>query len=165
MNLKKWTNPILILFNAILLAMGWIMSFYTYPRLPDEIPLWLAFAGQEALTSPKSVLFFLYPAAQTLFIVLFASICLIYLNRDSRFTGLPERRRQVVLSLKREFVFLVLIFFNLIFIHISRSVILTAQGIEEGVSGFYFYSLFIIILVLIPFFKLREKLLAPDQPQ
>ena len=60
----------------------------------------------------------------------------------------------------KEMVFLILIFFNLIFIHIQRSLILLARGVERGVSELYFYSLFGIILALIPVYQIRAKIMA-----
>jgi hypothetical protein len=54
---------------------------------------------------------------------------------------------------------LTLIFFNLIFIHIQRSLILLSHNIEKGVDTYYFYSLFGIIFLLILYYRLREKIL------
>ena len=165
--MKKLAVPILIFFNGILLALGWIMALYAYPRLPDDIPMWLAFAGQETFHAPKTGLFFLYPSIQSAFNVFFSVLSLTYLKKrkpTQRFQNLSAQKRREVQNLKKEYIFLVQIFFNLIFIHIGRSLILTAHGIEEGISQFYFYSLFAIILVLIPFFKLREKILLERTP-
>ena len=58
----------------------------------------------------------------------------------------------------KEYMFLTLIFINLIFIHVQRSLILVARHVEKGVDKFYFYSLFGIILILIPYYRLRVKL-------
>jgi hypothetical protein len=62
--------------------------------------------------------------------------------------------------LMKEMVFLVLIFFNLIFIHLQRSLILLAYGVERGVRELYFYSLFGIILALIPIYQIRARIMA-----
>ena len=63
----------------------------------------------------------------------------------------------------KEYMFLTLIFVNLIFIHVQRSLILMARRIEMGVDKFYFYSLFGIILILIPYYRLRIKLARKKQ--
>lgn len=155
---------ILFLFiaNMILLCLGWIMAFYAYPRLPSRIPLWINFFGQPVMRAHKSPFFFIYPLAQTAFFVFFWQLSKI----KRRGSGL-DRKSSVQFSgdkirynlLKKEYVYLVLIFFNLIFIHLQRSVILLAHKIEKGVSEYYFYSLFGIILILIPYYRLRKKLL------
>ncbi|MFC2158755.1 hypothetical protein ACFLT9_13045, partial [Acidobacteriota bacterium] len=133
--MKKLAVPILIFFNGILLTLSWIMAFYAYPRLPNDIPMWLAFAGQEIIRTPKTELFFLYPTIQSAFNILFSIIGLTYLKKrksTQKFKDLSIQKRQEIQNLKKEYIFLVLIFFNLIFIHIGRSLILTAHGIEEG---------------------------------
>jgi hypothetical protein len=60
-------------------------------------------------------------------------------------------------------VYLVLIFFQVIFIHIQRSLIFSAHNIQQGVDEFYFLFLLVIILLLIPFFRFRERVLARFQ--
>jgi len=47
----------------------------------------------------------------------------------------------------------------LIFIHLQRSLILLAHGVEKGVRELYFYSLFGIILALIPVYQIRAKIM------
>jgi len=61
-------------------------------------------------------------------------------------------------KVKKEFIYLTMIFFNLIFIHLQRSLILLSHKIETGVDRYYFYALFSIILILIPYYHIREKL-------
>ena len=58
----------------------------------------------------------------------------------------------------KEYVYLTMIFINLIFIHVQRSIILVAHQTEKSVDKLYFYSLFGIILILIPYFRMRERL-------
>jgi hypothetical protein len=62
-----------------------------------------------------------------------------------------------VQSLQMEIVLLACIFFQLIFIHIQRSLILLAHGVEEGIRPLYFYSVFAMILLLIPYYYMRLK--------
>lgn len=147
---------LLALANIILLSAGWVMALYAYPRLPLRIPMWLNFLDQQILLSNKSVLFFVYPATQTLF-------CLIYwtfqkfMTKNNKMMGSGHGSQYS--RVKKEFIFLSLIFFNLLFIHLQRSVILTAHGIEEGVNEYYFISLFGIILVLIPYYRIRGRMI------
>jgi uncharacterized membrane protein len=150
--------------NLLLLCLGWIVAFYTYPRLPQQMPLWLNFFGQEVIRMNKSALFFGYPLAQTLFFVIFWLLSRIEFSRiknSQRALGKSYERQPTLYSnLMREMVFLVLIFFNLIFIHLQRSLILLAYGVERGVRELYFYSLFGIILALIPVYQIRAKIMA-----
>ncbi len=147
--MKKRAAFILFVFNGILLCAGWIMVIVAYPKLPQKIPLWLDLFNQQHIMVKKSPLFFLYIMAQTLFFIL-----LFYLAKkiSSRITNSREA------ELFKEYVYLTLIFFNLIFIHVQRSLILVAHHVEKGVDKLYFYSLFGIILILIPYFRLRKKL-------
>ncbi|MBN1274648.1 MAG: DUF1648 domain-containing protein [Candidatus Aminicenantes bacterium] len=141
------------IFNGLLLAMGWILAVYAYPRLPHVMPFWLNFSGQPVLLMNKSPLFFIYPAAQIIFFF-------VFLWAASRFgAGRSQREKE---NANREFVYLALIFFNLIFIHIQRSLILLAHGIEKGVDKLYFISLLGILLLLIPFYRLRSKILPRE---
>jgi hypothetical protein len=125
------------------------MVLYAYPRLPQKIPLWLDLLGQQHIFVTKSPLFFVYILAQTLFFVFF------YLLARKISSRIAVSWRA---SLLKEYVFLTLIFINLIFIHVQRSLILVARQVESGVDKFYFYSLFGIILILIPYFRMRVRL-------
>lgn len=64
-----------------------------------------------------------------------------------------------LLNLKTEMVWLLMIFFNLVFIHVQRSLIWLAHGLSFGVNKFYFFSLIVIILLLIPYYRFRLSLL------
>ena len=125
------------------------MVLYAYPRLPQKIPLWLNLLGQQHIFVKKSPLFFLYILAQTLFFVFFYVLA----RKISSRIAVSWRA-----DLLKEYVFLTLIFINLIFIHVQRSLILVARQVESGVDKFYFYSLFGIILILIPYFRMRVRL-------
>jgi hypothetical protein len=147
--MKKKAAFILFVFNGILLCAGWVMAIVAYPKLPQKIPLWLDFFEQQHILVKKSPLFFLYILAQSFFFILF-----FYLARkmSSRITASWK------VEIIKEYVYLTLIFFNLIFIHVQRSLILVAHQAEKGVDKLYFYSLFGIILILIPYFRMRKKL-------
>lgn len=143
----------LLSFNLILLSVSWFTAFYAYARLPSRIPLWLNFFGQEPLFSEKSPFFFIYVLVQTiLFFVFLLSIHLRHRSKKSHLTPLVQ-------SLQKEIILLVSIFFQLIFIHIQRSLILLAHGIEKGIRPIYFYSIIGFILVLIPYYRMRLKAL------
>lgn len=151
--------------NILLLIAGWIMAIYAYPRLPLKIPYWINFFNQHTLYGQKSLLFFIYPIAQTIFFFSFwlASRIKFKELRDvellvGSMDMLSRNKRSLLLKLRQEFIYLVLIFFNLIFIHLQRSLILVAHRIEKGISSYYFYSLFGIILILIPYYRIRMKL-------
>ncbi len=151
--MKHKVNHLLLFFNLILLAISWIMALYAYARLPARIPLWVDFFGREPVFSQKSPVFLLYILAQTLIITAILVVPLIRRHREDQDKALP------VQNLRREFILLALIFFQLLFIHIQRSIILMAHGVERGIRPFYFYSVIGIILLLIPLYRMRLKML------
>lgn len=150
---KNRVHGLLLFFNLILLGISWFMAFYAYARLPSRMPLWLNFFGQDPIKSDKSAFFFIYVLVQTFIFAVFLVVI--------RFTQRRKRSIQPapVLSLQKEIVLLVSIFFQLIFIHIQRSLILLAHGVEKGIRPYYFYSVFGIILLLIPYYHMRLKAL------
>jgi uncharacterized membrane protein len=149
----KTKIAILFFFNLILIAVSWLMSCYAYPRLPGRMPLWINFLGQDPISSEKSPFFFIYAASQTLLVIIFLAILHLKHRREKNRISSP------VHDLQKEFILLVVIFFQLIFIHIQRSLVLMAHGVEEGIRPFYFYSVFGIILILIPYYRMRLKVL------
>lgn len=151
--MKNRAHGWLLTFNLILLGISWLMAFYAYARLPSRMPLWLNFFGQEPIYSDKSPYFFVYVLAQTLFFAVFLLVVLIK-HRKEKLSQSPS-----ILSLQKEIVLLVAIFFQLIFIHVQRSLILLAHGVEKGIRPAYFYSVFGIILILIPYYYMRVKAL------
>lgn len=169
LGVRKGSLWVLLAANLFLLLLAWIMAFYSYPRLPHEMPLWLNFFGQEVMRVKKSQLFFSYPLAQSLFFIGFWLLSKVEFSKNRLFQSvaenLSERQNSLLSDLKKEFVYLALVFFNLIFIHIQRSLILVAHGVERGVSRFYFYSLFGFILIFIPFYWIRAKMLIKISAQ
>ncbi len=149
---KKRIN-LLFFFNLILLGASWLMACYAYPRLPTKMPLWINFMGQESIDAEKSLLFFIYVAFQTFLVVGFPALVRIKHRMEK------ARLSVLVQDLQKEIILLVLIFFQLIFIHIQRSLILMAHGVEKGIRPYYFYSVIGIILILIPYYRMRLKLL------
>lgn len=161
-SVKKKINLILFLANLLLLSLAWIMAFYSYPRLPHRMPLWINFFKQQTILMEKSPLFFLYPLVQSVFCLcfwLFSRIDKIPEFMSTREEmSFPEMKKSFS-KLRKEFIYLALIFFNLIYIHLQKSLILLAHKIAEGVDKLYFSTLFVIILLLIPLYRLRIKLL------
>lgn len=140
---------LLLICNWVLLGTAAVMAFYAYPRLPQKIPLWLNFFGQQTIMTERSPLFFIYLLAQALFFIFF----LVMTKKISSRKIVPWKA-----PIFKEYAYLILIFFNLIFIHIQRSLILVAHQVAEGVDRYYFYLLFGIILVLIPYYRIRVRL-------
>ncbi|MBE0461269.1 MAG: hypothetical protein IBX60_06515 [Candidatus Aminicenantes bacterium] len=158
---KPWR--LLIFFNVLLLCISWVMAVYAYPKLPMEMPLWLNFCGQPVIKLQKSPLFFLYPVIQSLFNLCFLlafGAGLIFKKISYKdLVYLNQKRKKLLEELKKEIAFLALIFFNLVFIHIHRSLILLAHEVERGVEPSYFYSLFVILLLLIPYYHMRKRMI------
>jgi uncharacterized membrane protein len=152
--MQKKSLLILFIFNCILVVVSWILALYSYPRLPEQMPFWINFLGQPPMLANKSPVFFVYPIVQTLFVFFFIGIAQILSLREK------ETWRKKLL---KDYVLLSLIFFNLIFIHVLSSLILLAHQIGEGINRTYFFMIFIVILILIPYYRTRAKLLAQEQ--
>jgi len=148
--LQEKSVSLLLVFNCILLVASWVMSIVAYPHLPSAVPRVIDFLGRTRLMGQRSLLFFLSPALQTgLFTAcVWASQKIARRRAESRFKG----------PFIQEAAFLMFIFVQLIFIHAQRTVIYLAHGVEKGFNPVYFYALFLVILVLIPYFRLRMKL-------
>lgn len=147
--------------NLVLVSAGWAAALFAYPRLPAKIPLWFNFFGEQAFLQPKSPLFFIYAAGQTLFCLFFILSFRFLLNRPRK-----ERKDQIPGPDKKvrtdpfgeEMALLALIFFNLVFIHIQTSLIYIAYKLEKGYNPYYFLMLFAVILLLIPYYRLRVRM-------
>jgi uncharacterized membrane protein len=161
---KIGKDTLLFLANILLLVLNWISALYSYPRLPENMPLWLNFLGQDIIQSRKSLFFFIYPLTQTLFILAF--LCLITFRQSKRSRAKEisvsrnGKKKDWPLDLEKEFVLLSLIFINLIFIHLQTSLILLAHKIGQGVNRFYFFSLFAVLLILIPYYRVKKSFLS-----
>ncbi len=147
----------LLLLNAILVAASWVMIAYSYPRLPTEIPYWVGIFGTQNVEGTKSVFIFIYPITQTGLNFFFPWISIKTVKKKSERIS-QESTENKRIGLKKEVSFLALIFINLIFIHLEKSLILVAHHLEQGINSYYFYMLFGILLLLIPYYKFREKL-------
>ncbi len=154
--MRKKSVLLLLICNWVLLGTAAVMAFYAYPRLPQKIPIWLNFFGQQTIIIEKSPRFFIYLLAQTLFFIFF----LVMTKKISSRKIVPWKSRVF-----KEYAYLILIFFNLIFIHIQKSLILVSHQVAQGVDRYYFYLLFCIILVLIPYYRIRVKLFIRKQEE
>ena len=160
---QKKVNVFLRLANILLIVVSWILAVYAYPRLPQEVPFSLRAFGHEIIESHKSLWFFLYPAVQTIFVIVF-----LWRAKGrplgTRPPGNPapgdNGTEEALLDLRREWLLLTLIFINLIFIHLQTSLILLSHHIGRGVNEFYFFSLIAIFLVLIPYYRVRRSLIT-----
>lgn len=161
--MRKRTVLLLFLANGLLLGVSWLMFAVAYPRFPERMPLWINFLGQEPMEARKTPLLFLYPLAQTALCVVFAFAARTPAGRGSPCSesrpGPSEEAMKIFSELKKEFIFLSLIFFNLVFIHIQRTLILMAHGKAEGIDRYYFAVLIAVILMLIPYYRIRAKLI------
>ena len=155
--MQKKSLLILFIFNCILLGVSWILALYSYPRLPGSIPLWINLMGQPLMLAEKSPVFFIYPIVQTLFILLFLGIAHILSLREKEIWKKKLLKDHMLLSL---------IFFNLIFIHVQTSLVLLAHQIRGGLNRTYFFMIFIVILLLIPYYRMRARIYIQEyQPK
>jgi len=149
--------------NYLLVAMGWVEALYAYPRLPGQMSIWLNVFGHEIPRADKSLLFFIYPLAQSLCVL--GGMWFFRVRRAPKPTAesVPSsasaETEARIRARKTEHLLLTLIFVNLIFIHLQTSLILLAHRISTGVNEVYFASLFVVILALIPYYRIREKMI------
>lgn len=80
----------------------------------------------------------------------------IILPRRKRLSSQSDDQR-ILLELKKEFLCLTLIFINLIFIHIQRTIILMAHQKAAGINRVYFCVALALIVLLIPYYRIRVK--------
>lgn len=148
--LREKAVSLLFGFNCVLLVASWVMSIAAYPDLPSTVPRLIDLLGRPLVEGDRSRLFFLSPVLQTgLFLAcVWVSHRLAGREKDTKFKG----------PLIHEAGLLMYIFVQLIFIHVQRTVIYLAHGVEKGFNPPYFYALFVIILALVPYFRLRMKL-------
>jgi hypothetical protein len=164
---KPATIRWLFVANWILLGVAWVLSIYGYVRLPQEVSSWLSLWTGDELRVERSLTFFLYPVSQVVFFFAFlylAKILFVKTPEPGRTSQPldPEKTRRMQ-DLKREVVYLALIFFNLIFIHLQTSLILLSHRIGTGINKRYFSLLIMIILILIPYYHIRRKMILTER--
>jgi hypothetical protein len=147
--MRRLTIPLLLTFNGILLLAGWVLALVAYPRLPEKIPYWLSWNGGAPDMYPRTPLFFLYPFLQ---VVVFSLLFALAHRRIRRF------RHPAKSPIFQEYACLTLIFVNLLFIHIMRNLIEWAHGIGRGADILHFLGLLAVIVMLIPYYRVRLKI-------
>ncbi|MGQ9672953.1 MAG: hypothetical protein ACUVV5_07440 [Candidatus Aminicenantales bacterium] len=149
----------------VLLGVAWTMSVYAYGRLPEEMVLWKSLLVKNILRVEKSLLFFVFPLAQTIFFFVVRALARAFFFRAhdlGQEVGAAGQDKEIglrLLDLKKETVFLVLIFSSLIFIHLQTSLILLSHRLVSGINPFYLAMLLAILLILIPYYAVRRKML------
>lgn len=149
----------------LLLAVAWGMSLYAYGRLPEDMALWKSLWVKDVVRVEKSLLFFVYPLAQT--VVFFAILALAKVfflrplapRQQVEAAGREVEVQERLMDLKKETVSLVLIFCSLIFIHLQTSLVLLSHRLGSGANLFYLIMLLAVLLILIPYYAIRRRLL------
>ncbi len=148
----------------LLLIVSWVMAIYAYPRLPPEAAVWSSIWGGRVAWKAKSISFFVFPFAQTFlfFMLLVLAKVVFFKASPAWFKGESSAGRadRQLTGLKREVVYLGLIFFNLVFIHLQTTLILVSHGLAEGISRFYFAMLLVVLVLLIPYYRVRRRMLT-----
>ena len=139
------------------------MSVYAFPRLPGEVALWKSLWSADVVREEKSFAFFIYPVAQTLVFLVFTVLARFAFFRapspESEDRRSTNEESEPLLDLRREVVYLGLIFLNLVFIHLQTSLILVSHGLAGGINRFYFAMLLLVLLGLVPYYRLRRRML------
>ena len=73
----------------------------------------------------------------------------------------PGYREQLLLDLRKEVAYLGLIFVNLVFIHLQTTLILVSHGLAGGINRFYFGMLLLVLVLLVPYYRIRRRVLGP----
>lgn len=149
----------------LLLVVSLVMSVYAFPRLPQRMAAWTSLWRGGPVWEAKSISFFVYPLLQTLvFLGLWAMAKKAFLRavRPDVETDSPLRHReQLLLDLRKEVAYLGLIFVNLVFIHLQTTLILVSHGLAGGINRFYFGMLLLVLVLLVPYYRIRRRVLEP----
>jgi uncharacterized membrane protein len=152
----------------LLLVVSWVMSIYAYPRLPEKMALWTSVLSREVVSGAKSLLFFVYPVLQTVLLLaaffLAKSLFFRVRRKDQRIYPPQDEAGQRLLDLKKEIAYLGLIFLNLVFIHLQTSLILVSHGLANGINRYYFVMLLLILVGLVPYYRIRRNMLEAGSP-
>src|SRR4030043_2179668 len=153
----------------LLLIVSWVMSVYVYHRLPDEMALWTSLWSSHVARSAKSLAFFVYPIVQTVFFLACLVLAKVFffgapgLDSEGHYSQGDGNER--LPGLKREVAYLGLIFLNLVFIHLQSSLILVSHGLAEGINRFYFAVLLLVLVMLVPYYRIRRQMLRAGSRQ
>jgi hypothetical protein len=114
----------------------------------------------------KSIAFFLNPVLQTVFFFVFLVLTRrLFVNAPlpSQGDGLQDDPKAGQLrGLREEVVYLVLIFFNLVFIHLQTSRILVSHRLATGINKTYFIMLVLVLIILVPYYQIRRQILLRE---
>lgn len=139
------------------------MVVSAYSRLPSQIPIWPEFFGLPAVLVEKPFLLWAYPLTQTFvfgFFVLSARKGIGRTFLGKRTNGLlGDDQKNILGELRKGYLYLTLIFINLVFIHIQRTIILMAHQRVAGTGKYYLSVVLAVIVMLIPYYRLRMMLI------
>jgi hypothetical protein len=149
----------------LLLAVAWGMSLYAYGRLPQDMALWKSLWVKDVVRGEKSILFFVYPFIQIIAFFAIRALAKVFFvgpqapRRNVEAAGRDAELHERLMDLKKETVSLILIFSNLIFIHLQTSLVLLSHRLASGINPFYLAMLLAVLLILIPYYAIRRRLL------
>ena len=159
---------LLLAANLILLGVVWAVSLNAYGQLPPQIASWSSVWTGQPLRVERSGAFFLYPVCQVLFFVIGLGLAEIFVIRAPR-PGIQGRVPDAesagrIRNLREEVLYLALIFFNLMFIHLQTSRILFSREIGAGINRAYFSGLVLmVIFILLPYYRLRRRIILAEK--
>ncbi len=162
---RRGTLRLLDFAGWLLLAVAWGMSLYAYGRLPEDMALWKSLWVKDVVRVEKSLLFFVYPLAQTIAFFAILALAKVFFLRplvprqQVEAAGREVEIQKRLMDLKKETVSLVLIFFSLIFIHLQTSLVLLSHRLAAGADPFYLIMLLAVLFILIPYYAIRRRLL------
>ena len=162
------TIRVLLGANLILLGMAWVLSIYGYARLPQDVPSWLALWKGGLPLAKRSLGYFVYPVFQIVFFLALLGLAKEFFLKEPKpgAEGLPldtEGSRRLR-ALKREVVYLALIFVNLVFIHLQTSLTLLAHQAVTGFNRYYLAMLLVMIVFIAgPYFRIRRKIIRTER--
>jgi hypothetical protein len=161
------TIRLLFIANWLLLGVTWVISLYGYGRLPQKVSSWSSLWKNDQLRVERSLAFFIYPISQLIFFLALLILARIFFVKapESGMDSLPSDKQKTMrmLELKKEIVYLALIFINLIFIHLQSSLILLSRQVGTGINTYYLSVLIGILFILIPYYHIRRKMILKER--
>ncbi len=146
LNFWKKTGTFLVALNILLLVAAWVMTFYSYPKVPAAMAARLGIFGWEFGPRTKSLLFFACPFVQTLL-----NILAVVAGRLAAFRSRNPR----VGALREEHLAMAMIFVNVVLIHLERNFIALAYLGKTSLNKTYLITLGVIIFLIYLYYRLR----------